>query len=86
MDYVTAHPWSFGLFCFCAGYWIALWLHRRAIHPVPAEPIEISGAEIEAAARAGRYVDAIKLYRQRSGAGLKEAKAAVDAIVQRIGN
>lgn len=70
---------------FCAGYWIALRIHRRSIHPHPPLHPEIGDAEIEAAARAGRYVDAIRLVRQRSGAGLKEAKAAVDAIAQRTG-
>lgn len=85
MDFATAHPWQFGLCCFLAGYWAATWLHRRAIRrPAVLHP-EISDAEIEAAAREGRHVDAIRLYRRRSGAGLREAKAAVDAILQRIG-
>ena len=85
MDYVAAHPWSFGIACFLAGYGLARYLHRQAIHrPAPPRP-DITDAEIESAARAGRYVEAIKLYRQRSGAGLAEAKGAVDAIKARIG-
>lgn len=74
--------WTFGLCCFAAGYLIAIWIHRRAIgQPAVLHP-EISDTEITAA-REGRHVDAIRLYRQRTGAGLREAKAAVDAIVQR---
>lgn len=85
MDYVAAHPWFFGIACCLSGYWLARYLHRQAIHrPAPLRP-DIADAEIESAARAGRYVDAIKLYRQRSGAGLAEAKGAVDAIKARIG-
>ena len=45
----------------------------------------ISDAEIEAQLRAGRPIEAIRLYRRRSGAGLKEAKQAVDAMAQRLG-
>ena len=41
-----------------------------------AEPIT---PEIAAAIRSGRKIEAIKLYRQAHGVGLKEAKDAVDA-------
>jgi ribosomal protein L7/L12 len=44
----------------------------------------IDDADIEAAIRAKTKIKAIKLYRQRTGAGLKEAKQAVEAIAQRI--
>jgi ribosomal protein L7/L12 len=44
----------------------------------------IDEADIEAAIRAKTKIEAIKLYRQRTGAGLKEAKQAVEAIAQRI--
>ncbi|MBB5358411.1 ribosomal protein L7/L12 [Rhodanobacter sp. ANJX3] len=44
----------------------------------------IDDADIEAAIRAKTKIEAIKLYRQRTGAGLKEAKQAVEAIAQRI--
>lgn len=46
-----------------------------ATSPV-ADPIT---PEIAAAIRAGRKIEAIKLYRQAHGVGLKEAKDAVDA-------
>ena len=36
--------------------------------------------DILALARSGQKIQAIKLYRQRTGAGLSEAKAAVDAM------
>jgi len=44
----------------------------------------IDDADIEAAIRAKTKIEAIKLYRQRTGADLKEAKQAVEAIAQRI--
>jgi hypothetical protein len=43
--------------------------------PVPEDTL----AAIEAALRQGRKIDAIKLYRQCTGAGLAEAKAAVES-------
>ena len=84
MDYVTAHPWSFALFCFLAGCFLWQRMARKAT-PAELRP-DITDAEIESAAREGRYIDAIRLYRRRGGAGLKEAKDAVDAIVQRNRN
>jgi len=44
----------------------------------------IDDADIEATIRAKTKIEAIRLYRQRTGAGLKEAKQAVEAIAQRI--
>ncbi|HWX67038.1 MAG TPA: hypothetical protein VNZ27_11500 [Rhodanobacter sp.] len=74
----------FGIFLFIAGYQLG---HVRAAResrkrwtPNP----NISDANIEAEIRAGRYIEAIKLYRQRDGSGLKEAKQAVDAMRARI--
>lgn len=54
---------------------------RAAWKPNPA----ISDADIEAEIRAGRKIEAIKLYRQRDGSGLKEARQAVDAMSAGIG-
>lgn len=85
MDFAAVLPWSTGLACFIAGYATALWLHRHAMTR-PAEPHpEISDAEIEAELRAGRYVEAIRLYRRRDGSGLVQARTAVDAMAQRLG-
>jgi ribosomal protein L7/L12 len=44
----------------------------------------LDDADIETAVRAKNKIEAIKLYRQRTGAGLREAKKAVEAIAQRI--
>ena len=41
------------------------------------DPVE---ADIQFLLKAGRKIEAIKLYRERTGAGLKEAKEAVEAI------
>ena len=40
----------------------------------------ITDADIAVALRAGRKSEAIKLYRQRDGSGLRDAKRAVEAI------
>jgi ribosomal protein L7/L12 len=45
---------------------------------------KINDADIEEAIRAKNTIQAIKLYRQRTGAGLREAKQAVEALAQRI--
>lgn len=88
MDYVVIHPWSFGIGffgCFVAGYAAARWLYRRAIdRPSELHP-EISNAEIEAELRAGHYIEAIRLHRRRDGSDLVQARAAVDAMAQRLG-
>ena len=42
----------------------------------PTDPM----AEVQALARSGRAIDAIKLFRQLTGAGLAEAKQAVDSM------
>ncbi|HEY1588613.1 MAG TPA: hypothetical protein VGG00_02680 [Rhodanobacter sp.] len=79
-----------GIFCvFMVGYLLgrtsaarAAARHARAAwKPNPA----ISDADIEAEIRAGRKIEAIKLYRQRDGSGLKEARQAVDAMSATIG-
>ena len=88
MDHVATHPWSLGVCffcCFMAGYAVARWHYRRTIvRPTELQP-EISDAEIEAELRAGRYVEAIRLHRRRDGSGLVQARAAVDAMAQRLG-
>jgi len=40
--------------------------------------MELGMAEIVALLRMGRKIEAIKLYRQQTGTGLAEAKAAID--------
>lgn len=44
------------------------------------EAIGDRGAEIEALLRQGRKIQAIKLYRELTGEGLKESKEAVEAM------
>jgi ribosomal protein L7/L12 len=41
-------------------------------------------AEVWAALQSGNKIAAIKIYRERTGVGLKEAKDAVDQIEQRF--
>ena len=40
---------------------------------------QVNDSEIEAQIRSGHMIDAIKLYREKNGVGLKEAKDAVEA-------
>ena len=47
-----------------------------ALHGAPLDPIA-------ARIRAGRKIEAIKLYRAHAGVGLKEAKEAIDALCAR---
>jgi hypothetical protein len=84
MDF-AAHSWPLFFACFAAGYLLGRRARRRP-DPTP-QPLrtDISDADIESAVRAGRTIDAIRLYRQRGGAGLVEAKAAVDAMARRLG-
>ena len=42
------------------------------------------GAQVQAALRAGRKIDAIRLYREQHGVGLVRAKQAVEAIEGRL--
>jgi len=53
---------------------------RARWKPNPA----IDEAAIEDAVRAKNKIEAIRLYRQRTGVGLREAKRAVEALAQRI--
>lgn len=39
-----------------------------------------SHADVDALAKAGKYIDAIKLYREKTGADLASAKAFVDSM------
>ena len=41
-------------------------------------------SEVERLARAGKKIDAIKLVRERTGLGLKEAKEFVESLDQRV--
>lgn len=79
MELLT-HPWQLGLACFAIGFLLARWIYLR--HGTATGPIrnDISDAEIKTAVHAGRRIDAIRLYRQRTGAGLKQALRAVDAM------
>ena len=52
----------------------------------PAAPAPVVGEhpEVETLIREGKLIEAIKLHRQRTCAGLKEAKDAVDALQRKI--
>lgn len=55
--------------------------------PLPAKQLvlrEVHDSEIEAQIRSGALLDAITLYREKTGVGLKEAKDAVEAWRNRL--
>lgn len=55
-------------------------------YELPAKALlrEVNDSEIEASIRRGALIDAIKLYREKTGVGLKEAKDAVEAWSARL--
>jgi hypothetical protein len=54
----------------------------ESIAPRSADPLD---SEVLQLMRAGRKIEAIKLYREQRRAGLKEAKDAVEALAQQHG-
>lgn len=70
---------------FVIGFLLARGIYRKS-QDTPPQPLrtDITDAEIETAIRAKRTVEAIRLYRQRSGCDLKEAKSAVEAMARHI--
>jgi len=54
--------------------------------PIAGREVTAADPEIEALLRAGKKIDAIKLYRQNYGVELKDAKDAVDAVESRLNN
>lgn len=52
----------------------------RVLRHLGIEEEQQDDADIRALVREGAKINAIKVYRQRHGVGLKEAKGAVDAI------
>jgi ribosomal protein L7/L12 len=81
---ISAHPYLLAALAFCIGFELArnIYSKSRATAPVRL-PESISDAEIEAAVHRGRYIEAIKLYRQRHNCGLKDAKQTIDTIAKR---
>jgi ribosomal protein L7/L12 len=55
---------------------------RLFVHAPPDPPEDASDDDILALARAGRKIDAIRWHRLLHGTDLKDAKAAVEALVR----
>ena len=77
-----------GLLLFFAGYRIGFSRGRRPFGAAQPRPpnTNVSDEDIRTELRAGRKIEAIKLYRQRSGCGLKVAKDAVEVIDASMGH
>lgn len=70
-------------------FFAGFFLGRRFRRPVDARTTwrpnpNITDADIAAELHAGRKIEAIKLYRQRDGSGLREAKQAVETMAQQL--
>jgi hypothetical protein len=70
---------------FAVGYLTARRIYRRGTLPSHA-PESIDHAEIVATYRAGRKVDALRLYRMRYGCDLKQGQAGLQALLHSTGN
>ena len=73
---------------FLAGFGFGrLSARRGSLSPAraPAPPSPMDDAAIDAEIRAGRKIEAIRLYRQRSGADLITAKLAVEQRGKQLG-
>jgi ribosomal protein L7/L12 len=82
---LLADQWSRDIAFFLAGFVLARAICRKAPEvAAPRPPQEIRDEEIDAAIRARRTIEAIKLYRQRSACGLKEARQAIQARARQL--
>ncbi|SFS01668.1 hypothetical protein SAMN05216570_1548 [Dyella sp. OK004] len=80
---LTTYPWAWPVLAFAAGFLLARMIYRRTdTHAAPRR--DISDSEIDAALRSRQTIEAIKLYRQRTGCDLKEAKTAIQARAARL--
>lgn len=62
-------------------------LYYRSGTPVPSEPLSLDTppADIVDALRSGQKITAIKLWKERTGMGLAEAKIQMDDLERRLG-
>jgi ribosomal protein L7/L12 len=68
---------------FAAGFWIGRTTgHAKAPPPAPTPPPADKLREIRRVLARGEKIEAIRMYREHTGAGLKEAKDAVDRLVE----
>ena len=65
-----------------------LWLLMRSDDRIEMPRTAHAGVfdSVESALHAGRKIEAIKLYREEHGVGLKEAKEAVESVQRSIGS
>jgi ribosomal protein L7/L12 len=87
MEWTTSHI-IIGALLFVGGYALGRVSRTREIareaRPRWMPNPGLDDADIEAVVRTKNKIEAIKHYRQRTGAGLREAKQAVEAIARRI--
>jgi len=68
---------------FIGGHLVELLLARESLSSGPS--MRVDETAIEHMLRRGNKIEAIKIYREKTGVGLKEAKDAVEAIERRLG-
>ena len=74
-----------GLIMAIVGFKLMIGGSRDDVVEAPRQALEISPdvlARVQAAALEGRVIEAVKLYREATGAGLRDAKQAVDQMRQ----
>ncbi|MDO1530300.1 hypothetical protein QMK61_15795 [Fulvimonas sp. R45] len=70
---------------FLLGFATARLFQRRPAPQAPPPDESIGDAQIEAEVRAGRTVEALRLYRRRYACDLRQAKEAIDDLARRKG-
>ncbi|MGH8110799.1 MAG: hypothetical protein ACREPF_02695 [Rhodanobacteraceae bacterium] len=81
---ILTHSWQLAVVCLLAGFLLARLLSRRQRGSSTPPRDDISEAEIDTEARAGRRIEAIRLTRQKYGYELRAPKADVDAHAARL--
>jgi hypothetical protein len=89
LSFTTAEPDVVGCYCLDNGLWRLLFTTPNTPSDwtgvFPAENLEGFEADLLPLLQEGKKIEAIKVYRETTGDGLREAKDAVEAIARRHG-
>lgn len=82
---ILGQAWQSVAVGFAAGFIAARWIYRRHANPAPQPDAAVTDAAIDAALRAGRRIEAIRLCRRKYACGLHTAMSDVEARAARLG-
>jgi hypothetical protein len=89
LSFATAEPAVVGCYCLDGGLWRLLFTAPNSpsdwIGLFPAETSEGFEADLLPLLQQGKKIEAIKIYREMTGVGLREAKDTVEAIARKHG-